>query len=41
VAAKNLHEAISRNLKELREMPPEKLVEERYRKFRKMSRFVE
>jgi acetyl-CoA carboxylase carboxyl transferase subunit alpha len=40
-AAKNLHEAISRNLKELREMPTEKVVEERYRKFRKMSRFVE
>jgi acetyl-CoA carboxylase carboxyl transferase subunit alpha len=40
-AAKNLHEAISRNLKELRAIPIEKLVEERYMKFRRMSRFVE
>ncbi|MGA2151587.1 MAG: acetyl-CoA carboxylase carboxyltransferase subunit alpha [Geobacteraceae bacterium] len=40
-AANNLLEAISRNLKELRAIPPEQLVEERYQKFRKMSRFVE
>jgi len=39
--ATNLHEAIARNLRELREIPPERLVEERYNKFRKMSRFVE
>jgi acetyl-CoA carboxylase carboxyl transferase subunit alpha len=40
-AAKSLHEAISRNLKELRGIPAKKLVEERYKKFRKMSRFIE
>src|SRR5512136_1907888 len=40
-AAKNLQEAIYRHLQELREIAPDKLVEERYRKFRKMSRFVE
>lgn len=40
-AAKALHEAISRNLKELRAIPAKKLVEERYKKFRKMSKFVE
>ena len=39
--AKNLHEAISRHLAELRGMSGEQLVEDRYRKFRKMSRFVE
>jgi acetyl-CoA carboxylase carboxyl transferase subunit alpha len=39
--AKNLHEALSRHLKELKEIPAERLVEERYQKFRKMSRFVE
>jgi acetyl-CoA carboxylase carboxyl transferase subunit alpha len=39
--AKALHEALARNLKELRTIPPERLVEERYQKFRKMSRFVE
>lgn len=39
--AKSLHEALSRNLKELKKLTPEKLVEERYQKFRKMSRFVE
>jgi acetyl-CoA carboxylase carboxyl transferase subunit alpha len=39
--AKTLHEALSRNLKELKAIPPERLVEERYQKFRKMSRFVE
>jgi acetyl-CoA carboxylase carboxyl transferase subunit alpha len=39
--AKNLHEALIRNLQELRAISPERLVEERYQKFRKMSRFVE
>ncbi|TWJ13772.1 acetyl-CoA carboxylase carboxyltransferase subunit alpha [Geobacter argillaceus] len=39
--AKALHEALSRNLNELRKIPAEQLVEERYQKFRKMSRFVE
>jgi acetyl-CoA carboxylase carboxyl transferase subunit alpha len=39
--AKNLHEALTRNLQELRGVSPERLVEERYQKFRKMSRFVE
>ena len=40
-AAKYLREAITRNLKELRSIPVKKLVEERYKKFRKMARFVE
>ncbi|HEY6874084.1 MAG TPA: acetyl-CoA carboxylase carboxyltransferase subunit alpha [Geobacteraceae bacterium] len=39
--AKTLHEALARNLRELRQIPAEQLVEERYQKFRKMSRFVE
>ncbi|HLO24951.1 MAG TPA: acetyl-CoA carboxylase carboxyltransferase subunit alpha [Geobacteraceae bacterium] len=39
--ADTLHEALSRNLKELKKLKPEKLVDERYKKFRKMSRFVE
>ncbi len=39
--AKTLHEALSRNLKELKGKSGEQLVEERYQKFRKMSRFVE
>ena len=39
--AQNLHEALTRNLRELREVPAERLVEERYQKFRKMSRFIE
>jgi len=39
--AKNLHEALSRNLKELKEVMPDQLVELRYQKFRKMSRFME
>lgn len=39
--AKSLHEALSRNLKELRKLPADRLIEERYQKFRKMSRFVE
>ena len=39
--ARTLHEALSRNLKELMKIPADQLVEERYQKFRKMSRFVE
>ena len=39
--AKILHEALVRNLKELKKVPEGSLVEERYQKFRKMSRFVE
>jgi acetyl-CoA carboxylase carboxyl transferase subunit alpha len=39
--AENLHEALSRNLKELKEVTPEQLIELRYQKFRKMSRFTE
>lgn len=39
--AQNLHEALTRHLRELREVPEERLVEERYQKFRKMSRFIE
>lgn len=39
--AANLHEALSRHLKELRALPVEQLVEERYNKFRAMSRFAE
>lgn len=39
--ANNLHEALTRNLQELRGVSPDRLVEERYQKFRKMSRFVE
>ncbi|UFS69265.1 acetyl-CoA carboxylase carboxyltransferase subunit alpha [Geomonas sp. RF6] len=40
-AAKLLHEAISRNLKELQGLPAEELIEERYQKFRKLSQFIE
>ena len=39
--AETLHEALSRNLKELKQIPAAELVEQRYQKFRKMSRFVE
>jgi acetyl-CoA carboxylase carboxyl transferase subunit alpha len=39
--AGNLHEALIRNLQELRKIPAEQLIEDRYQKFRKMSRFVE
>jgi acetyl-CoA carboxylase carboxyl transferase subunit alpha len=39
--AKNLREALARNLEELKKIPADRLVEERYEKFRKMSRFVE
>ena len=40
-AAASLHEAISRNLAELKLIPAEELIEQRYQKFRKMSRFAE
>ena len=36
-----LHEALARNLRELKKLPADVLVEERYKKFRKMSRFIE
>jgi acetyl-CoA carboxylase carboxyl transferase subunit alpha len=39
--AATLHEALSRNLAALKAIPADRLVEERYQKFRKMSRFVE
>lgn len=39
--AATLHEALSRNLAELKKLNGEQLVEHRYNKFRKMSRFVE
>jgi acetyl-CoA carboxylase carboxyl transferase subunit alpha len=39
--ADTLHEALSRNLRELKKLTGEELVEERYQKFRKMSRFIE
>jgi len=39
--AKNLHEALSRNLAELKKLDPQDLIEQRYQKFRKMSRFAE
>jgi acetyl-CoA carboxylase carboxyl transferase subunit alpha len=39
--AESLHEALSRNLAELKEIPAEALIEQRYQKFRKMSRFAE
>src|SRR5512138_2217538 len=39
--ARTLHEALRRNLNELMKIPADQLVEERYQKFRKMSRFVE
>jgi acetyl-CoA carboxylase carboxyl transferase subunit alpha len=39
--AGTLRKALVRNLKELKKIPVEKLVEERYQKFRSMSRFVE
>jgi len=37
--AKALHEALSRNLKELKKIPADQLVEERYQKLRAMTRF--
>jgi len=39
--AANLAEAISRHLRELRQLSPDDLVQGRYDKFRKMSRFLE
>ncbi|MBU5613078.1 acetyl-CoA carboxylase carboxyltransferase subunit alpha [Geomonas azotofigens] len=39
--AKNLHEALSRNLKELKAIAADELIEQRYQKFRKMSRFAQ
>ncbi len=39
--AANLAEALSRNLRELKKLTPEELVQGRYDKFRKMSRFTE
>jgi acetyl-CoA carboxylase carboxyl transferase subunit alpha len=39
--AKSVHKAIARNLRELRAIPVDQLLEERYAKFRQMSRFVE
>jgi len=39
--AKTLQESLVRNLAELKKVPEGNLVEERYQKFRKMSRFVE
>ena len=41
LAAENLHEALARNLEELRKIPAAELIEQRYQKFRKMSRFTE
>ncbi len=37
----SLAEALSRNLRELQKLTPEELVQQRYDKFRKMSRFTE
>ncbi len=39
--AATLHEALTRNLAELKKVPQEDLVEQRYQKFRKMTRCVE
>ena len=39
--AEKLHEALTRNLKELKAIPADELIEQRYQKFRKMSRFTE
>jgi len=39
--AGTLQEVLVRNLNELKALPVERLVEERYQKFRSMSRFVE
>jgi len=40
-AAEHLHEALTRNLKALKAIPADELIEQRYQKFRKMSRFME
>jgi acetyl-CoA carboxylase carboxyl transferase subunit alpha len=39
--AKTLHDALSRNLKELKKVPSDRLVAERYQKLRKMTRLRE
>jgi len=39
--AKALHEALARNLAELKKLSGEQLVEQRYQKFRKMTRCIE
>jgi acetyl-CoA carboxylase carboxyl transferase subunit alpha len=39
--AKSLHAVLARHMAELRQLPTDALVEGRYQKFRKMSRFVE
>ena len=39
--AATLHEALTRNLAELKKIPAEDLVEQRYQKFRKMTRCIE
>ena len=39
--AATLHEALVRNLKELKQIPSDRLVDGRYQKFRKMSRYIE
>jgi acetyl-CoA carboxylase carboxyl transferase subunit alpha len=39
--AKTLHEALSRNMAELKKVPADQLVELRYQKFRKMTRCAE
>ena len=41
VMAETLKEALLRNLKELMQIPADKLLQQRYDKFRKMSRFIE
>jgi acetyl-CoA carboxylase carboxyl transferase subunit alpha len=38
--AKSVHEAIERNLRELKELPMDRLLAERYDKFRRMGQFV-
>lgn len=40
-AAKSVQEAIERSLRELKELPMEKILAERYHKFRRMARFTE
>ena len=39
--AETLHEALARNIRELKKLTTEELLERRYEKFRKMSRFIE
>lgn len=40
-AAKSVQEAVERSLRELKELPMEKILAERYHKFRRMARFTE